>query len=124
MRASIEDLPIKLQADGPTARNQFGWGGMAVAHVELPAGADFTPMLKGLPDDLCHCPHWGHVLKGNIHWRYSDGTEEIVKAGEVFYAPSGHTGWVEEETAILDFSPDKEYGEVFGHITKKMNEQG
>ncbi len=25
----------------------------------LPKGADLSPMLKGLPDDLCQCPHWG-----------------------------------------------------------------
>ena len=122
MKESIGNLPIKMQAGDVIARTLGGWGGMAVGHAELPAGADFTPLLEGLPDDKCACPHWGYVLKGSIHWRYTDGTEEVVKAGEVFYAPSGHTGWVEEATAFLDFSPEKELAEVQNHIEKKLSE--
>ena len=123
MRESLEDLPIKMQAAGTTVRNLSGWGGMVVAHVELPAGGDFRPLLEGLPNDQCHCPHWGYVLKGSVHWGLADGTEEVVKAGEVFYAPPGHTAWVEEDTAYLDFSPEKELGEIWSHITKKMSGQ-
>ena len=25
---------------------------------------DATPLLKGLPDDRCQCPHWGYVVSG------------------------------------------------------------
>ena len=124
MRESLENLPVKLQAAGTTVRNLGGWGGMVVAHVELPAGGDFRPLLEGLPNDQCHCPHWGYVLKGSVCWRHADGTEEVVRAGEVFYAPPGHTAWVEEETAYLDFSPEKELDEIWNHITKKMSGLG
>ncbi len=122
MHESIEKLPVKLQAAGMTARSLSGWGGMVVTYVELPAGADFTPLLEGLPNDQCQCPHWGYVLKGGVHWRYSDGTEEVVMAGEVFYAPPGHTAWVKEETAYLDFNPEKECDELVSHLMKKINE--
>ena len=78
------------------------WGGMAIALMELPAGADATPLLKGLPDDKCQCAHWGYVLKGSLHIGYADGTEEVVKAGDVFYFPPGHTGWTDEDVALLE----------------------
>jgi hypothetical protein len=109
MRELKENLPTK-------------WGGMYAAYYELPAGTDLTPLLKGLPNDLCHCPHWGYVLKGSVNVRYTDGSEEVIKAGEVFYLPAGHTGWTEEETAFIDFSPEKEYEEVTEHVTKKRSE--
>ncbi len=123
MHESLEKMPVTLQVAGITWRILDGWGGMSVAHVDLPAGSDFTPLLKGLPNDLCPCPHWGYVLKGSIHWSYPDGTEEVVKAGAVFYAPPGHTGWVKEDSAYLDFNPEKEVAVVGGHIMKQMNEQ-
>ena len=109
MRELKENSPIK-------------WGGMYAHYVELPAGMDFTPLLQGLPNDLCHCPHWGYVLKGSLNLRYADNSEEVIKAGEVFYIPAGHTAWTEEETAFIDFSPEKEFEEVSEHVTKKRNE--
>jgi hypothetical protein len=93
-------------------------GDLVVGYFELPAGTDFTPMFKGLPDDACQCPHWGYVLKGAVQIRYTDGTEEVTAAGEVFYWPPGHTGWVEEDTIFLDFSPEKESRVVSDHIAR------
>jgi hypothetical protein len=98
-----------------------GLGGMVIAYDELPAGVDITPMLEGLPDDKCHCPHWGYVLKGAIRLRYTDGKEEVVRAGEVFYVASGHTALVEEDLAMIEISPEKEYNEVMEHIVSKMS---
>lgn len=94
------------------------WGSMTANYLEIPAGTDFTPLLKGLPDDLCHSPHWGYVVKGALGVRYTDGTEETVRAGEVFYWPAGHTAWADEDTAWFDFSPEKEFAKVMAHITE------
>ena len=49
---------------------------MYARYIDLPAGVDFTPLLKGLHNDHCQCPHWGYVLKGSITVRYEDGHEE------------------------------------------------
>ena len=121
MHKLIEDLPVKMEAPGIKMRAMGGWGGMVVAYDELPEGTDFTPALKGLPNDKCHCRHWGYVLKGAINLRYTDGEEEVVRAGEIFYMPSGHTAWIEEDTAFIDFSPEKEFNEVMEHVASKMS---
>ena len=76
----------------------------------------------GLPNDACHCPHWGYVIKGAFHTRYTDGEEEVTGAGEVFYWPPGHTGWVEEDTIFIDFSPEKEHKEVNEHVARMMEQ--
>ncbi len=121
MHKPIKDLPVQMEAPGTTVRAMSGFGGMVIAYDELPAGTDITPMLEGLPDDKCTCPHWGYVLKGAIRLRYTDGKEEVVRAGEVFYVASGHTALVEEDLAMIEISPEKEYNEVMEHIASKMS---
>jgi hypothetical protein len=76
MHQLTHDLPVTMEAPG-TKMSDANWGGMAVGYRELPAGTDFTPLLEGLPDDACQCPHWGYVIKGAVHVRYTDGTEEV-----------------------------------------------
>ncbi len=121
MHQLTKDLPVAMEAPGVTVRNAT-WGGMVIGHIELPAGTDFTPMFEGLPNDACHCPHWGYVLAGAVHLKYTDGTVEVTRAGEVFYWPAGHTAWVEEDTVFMDFSPEKEFMEVSEHVAKKMEQ--
>ena len=41
-----------------------------VGFVRLPAGADLRPATKGLPDDLCPCPHWGYMLEGRVRMHH------------------------------------------------------
>ncbi len=105
-------------------RNLSGYGGMTVAYNELPAGTDFTPLLKGLQNDSCHCPHWGYIVEGTMRVIYDDGSEEVLRAGDVFYMPPGHTAIVEENLKMIDFSPSQELEEVLGHVGKMMAELG
>ena len=98
------------------------WGEMEANYAEWAAGTDVTLLFAGLPDDKCPCPHWGYVFYGSLHIRYSDDSEEIIKAGEAFYNPPGHTAWVEEDTAFLIFSPHEEHAKVMEHVQKKLKE--
>ncbi len=118
MKERKEDMPVALDLPGAKFRVSE-WDDMAVAYVELDAGADATPLLEGLPNDKCDSPHWGYMLKGAIHLKYKDGSEEVCKAGEMFHWPSGHTVWVEEDTAFVEFSPKQQIKKVYDHIGKK-----
>jgi hypothetical protein len=120
MKIQKEDIPVTMQAPGTTMRGLPGYGGMTVAFNEIPAGTDFTPLLEGLKNNSCHCPHWGYVVEGVIRVKYDNGTEETLRAGDVFYLPPGHTAIVEEDLKFLDFSPEKELKEVMDHINNKM----
>lgn len=124
MKINKNDLPVKMEAPGTVMRFQEGYGGMTVAFNELPAGTDFTPLLQGLGNNSCHCPHWGYIAEGAVRIIYDDGTEEVTRKGEVFYWPPGHSAVVEEDVKIIDFSPDKEFGELMDHVNKKMAEMG
>jgi len=119
MKLRKEEIPIALEMPVATFR-VAEWANMAVAYVQLTAGVDATPLLKGLPDDKCQCPHWGYILEGAIHVRYKNGEEEVCRAGEIFYWPAGHTVWVKEDTSFIEFSPNRELKEVYDHIGNKL----
>jgi hypothetical protein len=122
MKINKEDLPVKMQAPGTIMRNLPGYGGMTVAFNEIPAGTDMTPLLEGLMNNSCHCPHYGYILQGTMRVIYDDGKEEVLTTGDVFYLPAGHTAIVEEDIKLIDFNPEKEFAEVMDHIAKKMAE--
>ena len=122
MKIKKEEIPLTMQAPGTIMRGLAGYGGMTVAFNEFPAGTDFTPMLHGLKNNSCHCPHWGYLVEGELLVRYDDGTEEKLTSGDVFYLQPGHTAIVQKDTKFIDFSPEKELKEVLDHISKKMEE--
>ena len=111
-----------MTAPGTTMRAHAGWGGMTVAFNEIPAGTDLSPLLQGLKNNSCQCPHWGYVLEGEITMKYDDGVEEKLQEGDVFYMQPGHTATVGKNLRLIDFSPERELNEVMSHIAKKMAE--
>ena len=119
MRHDLKTLPTRLQSGGICIQSQ-DWSELNVARIRFPKGADATPLLRGMPDDLCQCPHWGTVVKGSIHVRYADGSEETVRAGDVYYWPPGHTVRVDEDYEAIEFSPDGPMREVVEHLKKQL----
>jgi hypothetical protein len=118
MHQSTQDLPIRLQAPGAVVRST-PWDSLLAEHMQFAAGTDLTPLLQGLPGDLCECPHWGYVLKGSMHVRYTGGEQEHVPAGHLFHLHSGHTVWTDEDLEMVLFShPSHE--KVFQHIEKQL----
>ncbi len=122
MKRNKTELPVALEGPGTILRMQDHFGGMTVCFNELPKGTDFTPLLKGLQNDSCHCPHWGYVLSGKLLVKYDQGQEEILAGGDIYYLPMGHTAVVQEDIKFIEFSPTKEFQEVMAHVGKKMAE--
>ena len=89
-------------------------------HLSLPPGTDFTPLLQGLPGDVCQCADWGYVIEGSISIRYADGTEEVNRAGDLYYWPGGHTGWTDEGVTFIEFSPAADIRPVLEHIGAQL----
>jgi hypothetical protein len=94
--------------------------GYTVNFVTFRQDIDATPLLKGLPDDRCQCPHWGYVVKGRLLYRFGD-REEAFEAGDAFYAPPGHVPvGTEPGTEIVQFSPTEELRDVEVVMAKNM----
>ena len=50
----------------------------------------------------------------------ADGTQEVNRAGELYYWPGGHTGWTDEGVTFIEISPAAEIREVMEHLAAKM----
>jgi hypothetical protein len=81
--------------------------GYTVSFTSFLGDVDGAPMLRGLPDDLCQCPHWGYVLRGRISFRFPD-REETYETGEAFYVPPGHSPFTYADSEVVMFHPADE----------------
>jgi mannose-6-phosphate isomerase-like protein (cupin superfamily) len=124
-RAEERDMPkvsketAQFDARGPVDEWHQDVDGYAIQFVTFKQDIDATPLLKGLPGDSCHCPHWGYVLKGRVTFRFDDH-EEVFEAGDAFYLPPGHVPLAEAGSEYVQFSPEKELGEVSAAMMANM----
>ena len=95
--------------------------GYTISFVTIRQDADLAPMLKGLPDDRCQCPHWGYVFKGKMTVRYADH-DEVIGPGEAFYMRAGHTPAADAGTEFVQFSPTDELAISEAVMAKNMQE--
>lgn len=126
MHIAKDAIPARINVPGATARQQFdfgdatGCGAMAGEYFSLKQGVDMAPLLKGLESDLCHAPHWGYMIAGQVVVGYRDGKQETVSAGDLFYWPPGHTVRVERDAEVILFSPQAEHCAVLDHIRHNL----
>ena len=107
---------------GPVTDRSEELEGYTVNFVTFHEDVDGTPLLKGLPDDRCQCPHWGYVLKGAMTFQYADG-DEVVGAGEAFYTPPGHVPVKHQPgTEVVMFSPTEELRVTEEAMNRNMQE--
>jgi quercetin dioxygenase-like cupin family protein len=45
-------------------------------------------------EELCQVEHVGLVVGGAAAVKMADGTERVMREGELFYVPPGHDSWV------------------------------
>ena len=96
-------------------------GGYTLNFVTIRQDADLAPMLKGLPDDRCQCPHWGYLFKGQMTVRYADH-EDVIGPGDAFYMPPGHVPAAVAGTEFMQFSPTDELAVSQAAMAKNQQE--
>lgn len=128
MRIAKENIPVRIDAPGATARQQTnfgdatGFGAIGGEYFSLAAGTDLAPLLQGLQGNLCQSPHWGYLLEGRLTVRFADDHEENVTSGDMFYWPPGHTVKANSDTEMILFSPQHEHGQVLDHISNQLGQ--
>jgi hypothetical protein len=127
MRLPKNDVPVRMNIPGAVVRLQTGFGSaqgfdtLSAEYFTLSAGVDTTPLFKGLDGDLCQCPHWGYVLRGQITTTDKTGAQETVQANDLFYWPPGHNVKVDADADIIMFSPQREHIVVIDHMIEKVS---
>ncbi|WP_328362537.1 hypothetical protein OG828_27775 [Streptomyces sp. NBC_00457] len=117
--ATKEGTAVALEGEGVELRKTELGGEMSVAFIHLPKGTDMEPAMKGLPDDMCQCPHWGYVFKGRLQLKTAEG-DETYEAGQAFYWAPGHIPVALEDVEFMDFSPTPEFDRVIDHVKSQM----
>ena len=95
-------------------------GGYTVGFETYTEDADPAPLFAGLPGDRCQCPHWGTVLRGRLVYRYDDGTEDEITAGQAYYARPGHLPLFAAGTEVVEFSPTAEFAQTVEVVLKNL----
>ena len=93
--------------------------GTTIQFVVIRDDVDAAPLLRGLPEDRCHCRHWGYVFKGKLTFDLGD-RQEVYEAGDAFSITHGHIPSAEPGTEYLQFSPAEELRPVSAHMQKNM----
>lgn len=126
MRIAKDEVPVKVSAPGAVARQKTdfgdatGYGTIGGEYFSMAAGTDIAPLLKGLEGDACQSPHWGYLIEGELVVTYTDGSEETVRGGDLFYWPPGHSVRIAIDAEIILFSPQHEHGLVMDHINAQI----
>lgn len=127
MRVAKDQVNVRLEIPGAVIRQQADFGdarGLGKISGEcftLAAGVDTTPLFAGLEGDLCQCPHWGFVLRGQVTTTDASGAQETVTANDLFYWPPGHNVRVDADAEIVMFSPQREHSHVIDHMIGKVS---
>lgn len=93
-----------VQELGPGVDRSGQFDGYTVNIVSISQTHSLAPLLKGLPGDMCQCPHWGYVVAGRLTVTYPD-REEVFEAGDAYYMPPGHAPAAEAGSEFVQFSP-------------------
>ena len=125
MHVAGAQIEVKMQIPGATIRQRMdfgdasGLGKISGEYFTLAAGVDTTPLFQGLEGNLCQCPHWGFVVRGQLTTTDATGAQETVCAGDLFYWPPGHNVRVDQDAEIAMFSPQHEHSRVIDHMVEK-----
>jgi hypothetical protein len=98
--------------------------GYVIGMESFEQATDFTPMYRGLPDDLCQSHHWGYVIEGRMIFHRPEG-DMAFEEGEAYYVGPGHTGEAGlPGTQVVEFSPSDEYAQTMAVVAKNLEAMG
>jgi mannose-6-phosphate isomerase-like protein (cupin superfamily) len=106
---------------GPVVDIHEDIGDYSINFLTFKVDIDGAPLLKGLPEDRCSCPHWGYVTNGQITFHFADH-DETYAAGDAFYVPAGHTPEVVAGTEYVQFSPANELHKITEVMVRNTQE--
>ncbi len=81
-------------------------GGVKIGRATFQPGWRWTTSLKSIfKTDSCEAQHFMYHVSGTLKLLMNDGTELILKPGDISLTPSGHDSWVigDEPVVLIEF---------------------
>jgi hypothetical protein len=119
MPSVARDRIAEIDDYGPVEDRHEDVNGTTIQFLTFREDVDASPLMRGLPDDRCNCPHWGYVFKGKVIFDLGD-REEVYEAGDAFHLAPGHIPRAEPGTEYLQFSPAEELRVVSEQMQKNF----
>src|ERR1051326_657474 len=122
MRVRKQDVDVRMDIPGAVIRQTTrfgdftGYGKVSCEYFTLASGLDTAALFTGLEDNLCQCPHWGYVLRGQLTTTDGSGQTETVAEGDLFYWSEGHNVHVDSDAEVIMFSPEVQHTAVIDHM--------
>lgn len=126
MRIEKDRVAVKMEIPGAVIRQQTDFGdatGLGKISGEcftLAAAWTRRRCSSGLEGNMCQCPHWGFVLRGQLTTTDAEARQETVKANDLFYWPPGHNVRVDADAEFVMFSPQQQRTHVINHMIDKV----
>jgi len=121
-KVSKETASEASVAEGYEGHSERLENGYTVTFESYSADLDVRPLLRGLPGDRCHCPHWGYVISGELRFDYGDRTETFV-AGDAYWVLPGHVTWIAAGTEVVEFSPTADRDRTIAQIERNVRDR-
>ena len=119
MRSSAKDAALVV--DLPDAKISWSqWGDMTVERGTILGEMDITPLFKGLPNDRCQCPHWGYIIKGEMHFINNEGQTEVFTEGDFYHIAPNHLPTLLPGLEYVEYSPNDALAKTMEVVEKNM----
>jgi hypothetical protein len=86
--------------------------GVMVGRATFEPGWKWSTCVKPIAKTKsCEAAHFAYHISGTLAVKMDDGTEKLIKAGDVANIPSGHDAWVvgNEPVVAIDFQGMVDY---------------
>jgi len=89
-------------------------GGSTASRMRLEPGWRWSDCIKPIVGgERCQLHHVGLLQSGAMRVAHEDGTEEEIRAGQVYVIEPGHDAWVVGDEAVVGFEFDPQTAAEF-----------
>jgi hypothetical protein len=95
LQAKSHDTPDETRAPDKTRVEVVRLEGYTLGRLNLAPGWRWSECIKPVAGtDSCQVSHVGYMVSGQITVQMSDGSSQVVRAGDSYTIPPGHDAWV------------------------------
>ncbi|OBB84846.1 MULTISPECIES: hypothetical protein [Mycobacterium] len=122
MHFQPDDIPSLTPDHGSGGMRSIRAGAtnMEIGYSWCRTPVDTGPFYKGLPDDTCPCDHYGYVKSGSFRVIYTDGSQELIEDGSVYFIPKGHHFIYDEACELIEFNPHDQLQQLMQHFNVEL----
>ena len=95
--------------------------GYKASFVEVSEDTDLTPLLQGLPNDQCQCPHWGTSSRAGCGSAPTPARSLTDRATRSTFPPATRRAPTRSSEFVI-FSPSEQIAEVEAHMARRAQE--